>query len=149
MTFPEILRWADQYHNRHGTWPHSTSGPIAEAQGETWKRVNDALLRGGRGLPRGATLKRLLWEQRGSADTPGLHIPFTVEGILAGPTRITRGTAKWPDRKSGPIPECPGSTWTAVETALPRRPGLPGGSSILPVTRRAARDPASISTHPT
>jgi len=64
MTVPEILRWADEYHSRHGTWPVSTSGPIPEAPGETWKRVYDALACGGRGLPRGATLQGLLWEHR-------------------------------------------------------------------------------------
>jgi len=141
MTFPEILRWADAYHNRHGTWPDSTSGPIPEAPGETWKRVNDALMRGGRGLPRGPTLKGLLWEQRGVQHALA-RVPFTVEGILAWADAHHARTAEWPDRNSGPIPECPGSTWTAVETALTSGGrGLPGGSSIsrLLAERRAIR----------
>ena len=113
MTVPEILRWADEYHNRHGTWPDSTSGPIPEAPGETWKRVNVALLRGGRGLPRGATLKRLLWEQRGVQYAGrAFHSPWKAS--WPGPTRITRGpesglTAN-PDRsRNARVP--PGGLW--------------------------------------
>jgi len=141
LTFPEILRWADQYHNRYGTWPDSSSGPIPEAPGETWQRVNDALMRGSRGLPRGATLKGLLWKQRG-VQHHLTRVPFTVEGILAWADAHRARTSNWPDRNSGPIPECPGSTWTAVEAALTRGGrGLPGGSSIsrLLLDRRAIR----------
>jgi len=141
MTVPEILRWADEYHNRHGTWPNGNSGPIPEAPGETWKRVFDAIKRGGRGLPGGATLKGLLGEQRGVQHAPA-PVPLTIEGILAWADSHYARTAKWPGRKSGSIPECAGSTWNAVETALTKGGrGLPGGSSIarLLLERRAVR----------
>jgi len=141
MTVPEILRWADEYRNRHGVWPESRSGPIPEAPGETWQRVNGALVTGHRGLPRGASLKRLLWEQRG-ARYVRLRVPFTVEGILAWADAHHARTGEWPDAKSGPIPECRGATWRAVERALTSGGhGLPGGSSIcnLVVERRAIR----------
>jgi len=141
LTVPEILRWADEHHNRHGTWPEPGSGPIPEAQGETWKGVNGALRRAGRGLPRIATLKGLLSEQRG-VRYPRPRIPFTVDGILAWADAHHARTGKWPDPKSGPIPECSGCTWRAVETALTSGGhGLPRGSSIcrLLVERRAIR----------
>jgi len=141
LTFPEILRWADQYHDRYGTWPDSSSGPIPEAPGETWKRVNDALMRGHRGLPPGASLKRLLWEQR-AVRYARLPVPFTVGGILAWADAHHARTGEWPAPKSGPIPECLGATWMAVETALTSGGhGLPGGSSIsrLLVERRVIR----------
>ena len=39
LTLPEILRWADGHHERHGAWPISRSGLIPEAPGETWNCV--------------------------------------------------------------------------------------------------------------
>ena len=62
---PEILQWADAYHTRHGTWPTHQAGPIPEAPGETWIRVQKALYDGLRGLPGGSSLTRLLAQQRG------------------------------------------------------------------------------------
>jgi len=105
----------------------------------TQGEVNDALRRGGRGLPRCATLKGLLREQRGAQHAPA-RVPFTVDAILAWADAHHARTAKCPDRRSGPIPECPGSTWTAVETALTSGGrSRPGGSSIsrLLTERRA------------
>jgi hypothetical protein len=50
----QIIRWADDHHNRTGDWPTQHSGPIVETPGETWNGVNHALERGTRGL-RGST----------------------------------------------------------------------------------------------
>ena len=60
LTVPQILRWADAHHRRTGKWPSSESGPVAEAPGESWQAVNNALHRGLRGLPGGDSLARLL-----------------------------------------------------------------------------------------
>jgi DNA-binding CsgD family transcriptional regulator len=40
---------------------------VGDAPGETWSAIQDALLRGGRGLPGGDTLFRLLARERGVA----------------------------------------------------------------------------------
>jgi hypothetical protein len=69
---PEILRWADAHHGRHGTWPTQRSGPIPEAPGENWSRVHEALYKGQRGLPGGSSLPRLLAERRGVRNTRAL-----------------------------------------------------------------------------
>jgi hypothetical protein len=55
-----ILAWADAHRRRTGEWPGRRSGPVAEAPGETWFRVDVALRLGLRGLPSGDTLLRLL-----------------------------------------------------------------------------------------
>jgi hypothetical protein len=60
LTVPQILRWADAHHRRTAKWPSSESGPVAEAPGESWQAVNNALHRGLRGLPGGGSLARLL-----------------------------------------------------------------------------------------
>jgi hypothetical protein len=56
----QILRWADAYHERTGRWPARKSGPIPEAEGETWSMIYSALLGGKRGLPVKTSLFGLL-----------------------------------------------------------------------------------------
>ena len=72
LTTAQILGWADAHHARTGQWPKSGFGPIAEALGETWGAVHQALYRGLRGLPGGSSLARLLARERGvrNAETP-------------------------------------------------------------------------------
>jgi hypothetical protein len=62
----QILAWADAHFARTGVWPRDNSGPIAEAPGETWNAVNQALKQGHRGLPGGDSLARLLDRRRRS-----------------------------------------------------------------------------------
>jgi hypothetical protein len=56
----QILAWATAHLQATGRWPMADSGPIAEAPGEKWSFVNDALTKGNRGLPGGSSLIRLL-----------------------------------------------------------------------------------------
>jgi hypothetical protein len=58
-----ILAWADAFYERSGTWPNADSGPIAEAPGDTWCGVDNALRAGRRGLAGGSSLFRLLAER--------------------------------------------------------------------------------------
>ena len=43
-----------------GAWPRWDSGPVIDAPGELWRRIDCALILGTRGLPGGSTLFRLL-----------------------------------------------------------------------------------------
>lgn len=61
----QILQWAELHHRRSGQWPRYDSGSIAEAPGETWRRVDWALRLGKRGLSGRSSLARLLRENRG------------------------------------------------------------------------------------
>src|SRR5262245_30443624 len=65
LTLRQILAWADAHYRRTAKWPALSSGPIAEAPGETWQAVNQALYLGGRGLPGGSSLPQLLAGKRG------------------------------------------------------------------------------------
>lgn len=56
----QILQWADAHHERTGRWPNAHAGPVADAPGETWGAINQALARGRRGLPGDDSLFRLL-----------------------------------------------------------------------------------------
>ena len=70
----------DAYRQKTGRWPNERSGPIAEAPGETWNAVANALGGGGRGLPGGSSLGRLLREHRcpGEGNRSSLLSPTNV-----------------------------------------------------------------------
>jgi hypothetical protein len=130
MTLQQILAWADAHHARTGRWPTASSGPVAEAPGETWGAVVHALQEGLRGLPAGSSLARLLAAERGTPNRAG-RPRLRVGRIRAWAEAHRRRTGRWPTARSGPIPEAPGETWLAVECALREgRRGLPGGSSL-------------------
>lgn len=67
-----VLSWADAHYRRTGWWPTCRSGPIAEAPGETWLAVDQALRRATRGLGGGSSLARLLLRSR---QVPGARRP--------------------------------------------------------------------------
>jgi hypothetical protein len=130
LSLEQILRWADAYHARIGTWPTRHAGPIAEVATETWARVNSALIQGLRGLPLGYSLARLLAEYRGvrnRKDLPRLR----VGQILRWAEQHQERTGAWPREKSGPVLDAPGETWSGINAALREGlRGLPGGSSL-------------------
>jgi hypothetical protein len=115
LSIDQILVWADAHHASTGCWPTQFSGEIAD--GLTWCRVSQLLGGGGRGLPGGSSLVRLLAERRGyrnKADVPKL----TVEQILAWADAHHVATGNWPNPYSGPVKGAPGETWKAIESAL-------------------------------
>ncbi len=130
LTIPEIVRWANAFHDRHGKWPRDNSGPIPGTPGETWRQLHEALRDGKYGLPGGTTLARLIEVERQRRFARDLR-PFTALGILAWADAHHARMGRWPTFLSGPIPEAPGETWTSVEHALRRaRRGARGGSSL-------------------
>src|SRR5262249_43887591 len=117
LTVGQIRAWARAHRRRTGRWPTRSSGPIAEAPGETWKGVGAALRDGYRGLPGGLTLVALLTGRPGASrgsDRP----PLTAAQILAWADAHHRRTGAWPTAASGPIPGAPGETWRAVDHAM-------------------------------
>jgi hypothetical protein len=65
LTPKQILGWARAHHRRTGRWPRQKSGAVLDAPGETWGAIDSALNVGGRGLPGGSSLARLLKRLRG------------------------------------------------------------------------------------
>jgi hypothetical protein len=70
LTVAQILDWADAHHRRTGAWPSARAGPVVEAA-DTWRAVDGALRSGGRGLPGGDSLARLLRRERGVPERRG------------------------------------------------------------------------------
>jgi hypothetical protein len=141
LTEEMILQWADEHHERTGTWPTRTSGAIPGTAKEKWQGMENALKVGLRGLPGGSSLSKLLAARRGTRNL--MELPtLCEEGILSWADAHYRRTRTWPTQYSGPVIDAPGETWTAVEMALSKgRRGLSGGSSLalLLAQKRGAR----------
>src|SRR4051812_46413113 len=127
----QILPWADSHHGRTGEWPKSSTGPVADMPGENWRRVDNALRYGLRGLPGGSSLARLLQQARGVRNVQDLPL-LTEEMILAWADQHLRRTGTWPNEDAGPIPDAPpGEDWRNVDASLREGyRGLPGGSTL-------------------
>lgn len=146
LTEAVILSWADDHHRRTGQYPKHNDGWVLAAPGETWGAVENALIKGGRGLPGGDTLAKFLARHRGvrnKADLP----PLTVEQIRAWAEAHKTRTGRWPTVHSGPIPDAPGESWAAAHSALDSGlRGLPGGDSLARLLARECgrRNPAEV-----
>jgi hypothetical protein len=68
LTLEQILAWADAHFRRRKTWPTQDSGRIAKSGGETWRRVDNALRLGLRGLPGRSSLSQALAKHRAIAE---------------------------------------------------------------------------------
>ena len=135
LTLDRILVWVDSHHERTGRWPTRNSGQIADSPGESWANIDQALVKGLRGLDRGSSLARLLAEHRSVRNIQNLPL-LSVNAILRWieAHRVRRG--RWPNGKSGAIDDAPGENWLSVENALRHGlRGLPGGSSLARLIR--------------
>jgi hypothetical protein len=139
LTVATVLAWADAHRRCTSRWPHARSGPVAGVPGQTWGAVNRALARGGRGLPGGSSLARLLEERRGRRNQH--HGPPLDAGqILRWADSHFRRTGRWPRASSGPIPDAPGESWSAVASArYAGHRGLLGGETLARLLRRHGR----------
>jgi hypothetical protein len=142
LTIEQILGWADEFYRRNGRWPATLSGPIAGTRDETWAAVDCALRVGLRTLPGGSSIALLLEQHRGWRHKH--HRPrFSARRVLKWADAYRRRTGRCPTASSGPIPESPGDTWTAVESALRNGSrGCPGRDSLFALLRRHGRVPA-------
>ncbi len=117
LTIPQILSWADAFHERTGGWPQYTSGPIPKTNHETWSAVESALRDGRRGLRKGSSLAQLLTKHRGVRNIANLP-NLTVRQILAWADAFHRQTGQWPKHDSESIPDNLDGSWCAVDTSL-------------------------------
>src|SRR5258708_7661702 len=128
LTIAQILGWADEYHCREGTWPHTDAGPIEGTLNETWRGVNFALYLGRRGLTGKSSVAKLLRSHRGVTVRRN---PLDEDTIFQWAKAHFQRTERWPTKESGDIRDAPDNTWGAVDEALADgRHALPGGSSL-------------------
>jgi hypothetical protein len=131
LTINEILRWAKAHKHRTGRWPTVRSGKIPESPGDSWHKVDGALINGRRGVGPGCTLAELLAapdavcrslaKRRPPRATArrGKGLPkLTISQILKWGDPYHRRTGRWPEPRSGPIEHSDGETWAGVSSAL-------------------------------
>ena len=111
------------------------SGPVRAAPYDvTWKRIDDALRLGPRGLPGGSSLARGTMEHR---DVPSTRCASSRS--WPGPTRTTQPPARWPNGLSGTVLGAPGENWATWTTSSTRAAAACRGVEPGPPARRAAR----------
>ncbi len=146
LTADRILAWADRHHAKTGEWPTQQSGPVVGEPEESWGAVDASLLTGGRGLPPGGSVARLLAEHR-QVRHPHAVPPLSVEQILVWADEHRARTGAWPVTSSGPVVGGLGDSWAAVNAALENGlRGLPGDDSLarLLARHRGKRNPALL-----
>jgi hypothetical protein len=130
LTEAKILAWADAWHARTGQWPGPVAREIPEAPGEKWNCIDVALYSGGRGLPGGDSLCRLLARERGVRNLQNLP-PLKVGQILKWARTHHQRTGSWPSYYLAEVTDAPGESWRAINSALrDGGRGLPGGNSL-------------------
>lgn len=147
LTVSAILAWADAHHKRRGRWPHAYAGPVIHGPlGMNWRKIDNALRYGHKGLEGKSSLAQLLADKRGvrnKSDLPEL----TEEIILTWADRHRSGTGNWPNIETGSVIDAPGEDWRSINQALREGlRGLPGGNSLarLIAAGRQVRNLASV-----
>jgi len=146
LSLEKILSAAKHFHDQHGKWPNVQSGYTNEKDGDTWAAIDSALRLGGRGLPGGSSLAQFLHEQLGVQNVHALRT-LSVQEILRWADAHHARHGKWPNKKSGNIPEAPGETWEGVRAALKEGlRGLPKGTSVVRLLQkhRNIRNPSDL-----
>lgn len=130
LSTKRVLAWADKHHATTGTWPNEYGGSIGAAPDENWWNVSAALRYGGRGLPGGSSLPRLLEARRGARNRG--HLPrLSVRQVLRWADAHHARTDRWPTSQSGLIAGTNGETWRGVHNCLVRGArGLPGATTL-------------------
>jgi hypothetical protein len=130
LSEPQILAWADSWHARTGRWPNQYAGVIPDTLGETWARVDNALLQGLRGLQGGSSLARLLQAWRGVRNI-GCLPRLAAKQVVAWAQAHHERTGRWPNAHSGRVVGSNGENWGSINNLLREGGrGFPGGSSL-------------------
>jgi superfamily II DNA or RNA helicase len=120
LTIKKILEYADAHFERTEEWPTRSSGGVLESPGETWKSINKALTRSGRGLrTKYKSLEILLADKRG---VRGYHSgkKLTVQKIIKYAKLHEKQTKQFPNSVSEWVLEGIDETWTGIDGALRR-----------------------------
>lgn len=127
-----ILSASDEYHKLTGNWPSANNkDSVPRLPDETWRKINEALTKGFRGLPGGSSLSNLLEEHGRKLNQKNLP-RLTEKKIIRASYLYHKSTGKWPtERTKGPVPGMPNETWTGISIALySGYRGFAGGNSL-------------------
>jgi hypothetical protein len=105
----QVLAWADEHRRRTGYWPTAYSGRVLANPGENWRKIDNALRYGLRGLPQGSSVAKLLALRRGYRNRAELP-PLVPALILTWADTYRARTGAWPTEDSGPVDGSGGET---------------------------------------
>lgn len=114
LTVEMVLAWADFHFQRTGKWPNKQSGKILGTIEEKWGNVHIYLGTGGRGLPGGTTLAKLLQKERG------------VFNVRNQPNLTHKQIVAWADAHFERVGSWP------IQVKFPNRQKRAGPLSMLP-----------------
>ena len=144
LTIEWILSRADEYKAMTGKWPNTKSGTI-NGHDETWVGVEVALTQGLRGLQKGNSLAKVLYQNR-NFKHPLQPVSISIKWILARADEHKKKVGEWPKVKSGKIIGYE-ETWLTVDNIL-RAGGraLPKKSSLAKLlhNKRGVRNQADL-----
>jgi group I intron endonuclease len=114
LTESTIWKAAQNWFTQEYQWPSQhTKGEIPELPGYNWNAINSALKVGGRGLPKGSSLSKVLASH--GATNRGSKSNLTEDHIWRAAQAWHTRTGRWPSGYTkGIIPELPGDTWNAI-----------------------------------
>ena len=129
LTVDEILEWAKHHFEATGDWPTYKSGNVLADETENWGAIRSALVGGSRGLPRGLSIEKLLYDKLGVVGVRSGKA-LTEDLIIKMAKAHHKKTGKYPTSKSAWVLEGSDS-WASISYALASGiRGLSGGSSL-------------------
>jgi hypothetical protein len=130
----EILKWADEFYDRHGRWPSKHDGRIVGVRW-SWSAIEHLISRHGCGIDGVQSLAQLLARKRGKRN-PRQLASLSLAKILLWADAFHDRTGRWPIERDGPVMPLMDETWDMVDTALRvGRRGVKGGSSLSQLLR--------------
>ena len=132
LTEELILELADKHYERTGEYPDTQLGKVVGHFGDTWRGINQALNRGGRGLPGGDSLLKLLKRHGRKRMIRRTSRATLTEDMIWGWMKAHHAkTGKWPSAATGEVLDARGETWGGLNTCLREGlRGLSGGPSL-------------------
>jgi hypothetical protein len=113
--------------------------------GDTWRKIDNALRHGLRGLPGGSSVALLLVAARG-VRSPQYLPDLAEETILGWADRHRERMSRLPNEDSGLVEGDAGEDWYNIDAALRKGPrGLPGGSSLAYLLEQGRNVPNRLS----
>lgn len=144
LTYEYVLEMAEKHKERTGKWPGQKTGPIVDGhEGDTWAQYERLLCDGGRGLPGGSSLAKLINTKHNHVHDKN-KAPVTEDFIVERAKEFFAKNDRYPRIKEGPVEGGhPGDTWNGYDRALYEGlRGLPGGTSLFELlsTRLGAKN---------
>ena len=129
LTIHQIIEWAKDHFGKTKEWPTYKSGNVLAEPSENWSAIRSNLVAGGRGLPKGLSVEKVLFDELGVVGVRAGK-KLTEQRVLTFALMHYEETGSYPTESSDWILDGKDS-WPTISFALNQGlRGLPGGSSL-------------------